>query len=918
MNIFASMKSIKIFLAFLLTTNFSILVSQEFDWAMKMGGTGNDRGLDVFVDNQGFIYTTGYFNGIAEFSSDSTNSLRLTSRGQGDIFVTKQDNEGKTVWARGFGSNETDEGYSITVDLNKNIYVTGYFRGSIDFSTSIHDTFILTSQGSYNIFILKLDSNGNFLFAKQFKALGIGNEIITDSNSNIYISGFFGNSGNFNTSGDTFMLNSKGSSDIFVTKLDSLGNLVWAKSIGTPGNDRGRSIDVDNEGCLYITGFFSGDIDLDPDPDSVYMKYSGGGLDIFVLKLNNDGKFVWGNSLSSGGQDQGVGISVDSKKNVFITGYLNLKYLLVKFDSTGLIEWINKFDPENGWGYDVAIDKFDNVYATGYFGGSTDFDPDSSKSYILNSNGGLDVFVVKYSNDGKFLNSFRMGGGGSEIGHSIFVRNEDDIYVTGHFTSVVDFKPNEDSFSLSSNGGEDIFIWKMRCVPDTTIITITACDSFTWINGTTYFQSDTISTFKLKNSKGCDSVLLLNLTLYMSSTLNVNQTACDSYTWANGVTYYESTDTPTYTTVNSRGCLRTFKLNLMLNHSSNSIDYHEACDSFTWIDGNTYYESDSTSIFKLTNSAGCDSIVKLNLIINKSKYRDDEVFVCDSFTWIDGKKYYDNNDEASMKFSTDKGCDSVVNLKLVVMKSYGIDSVIACNSYTWIDGIEYFSSVDSVKHVITNSFGCDSVISLNLIINQPTFYTDQHVVCDSLIWINGKTYYENNDSALFILTNSNECDSVVKLDLVVNKLDLDVYISNDTIFSNIDYDTVKWVDCNDNFKVIDGEVNYYFVPKANGSFAAILSKNDCTDTSNCVVYFNSNIKYIDYGIKLYPNPVYDRLNISSSEEFTFEVIDVNSTVIKKGRSENKNCVIEGLISGVYFIKIQIGSYTKVAKVVFID
>ena len=195
-------------------------------------------------------------------------------------------------------------------------------------------------------------------------------------------------------------------------------------------------------------------------------------------------------------------------------------------------------------------------------------------------------------------------------------------------------------------------------------------------------------------------------------------TACESYTWIDGNTYTSSNNTATYTLTNVTGCDSIVTLDLTINSSSSGTDVITACDSYTWINGNTYIADNNTATHTLSNSVGCDSVVTLNLTINYSKAYTESITACDSYTWTDGITYTSSNNTAIQNLSTSLGCDSVVTLDLTINNSsFGTDVITACDSYTWIDGNTYTSSNNSATHTLTNSVGCDSVVTLDLTIN---------------------------------------------------------------------------------------------------------------------------------------------------------------------------------------------------------
>ncbi len=195
---------------------------------------------------------------------------------------------------------------------------------------------------------------------------------------------------------------------------------------------------------------------------------------------------------------------------------------------------------------------------------------------------------------------------------------------------------------------------------------------------------------------------------------------CYSFTWRDGITYTSNTNTATYIVSNatSGGCDSIYTLNLMVN-SDSTTDSQVACDFYTWIDGNTYTANNNTATHTLTNANGCDSIITLNLTINNSNTGTDILSACNSYIWIDGNTYTTNNNSATYTLTNTKGCDSIVTLNLTINNSNTeIDTQTACNSYTWIDGVTYTSSNNSATYILTNSIGCDSVVTLNLIIEE--------------------------------------------------------------------------------------------------------------------------------------------------------------------------------------------------------
>jgi len=294
----------------------------DFVWAKSLGGGDYDEGYGIALDSSGNIYTTGYFRNTADFDP-GTGTHNLTSAGYDDIFVSKLDNGGNFIWAKQLGGpNEysaySDEGHGIAVDTSGNVYTTGSFVNTADFDPGA-DKFDLISVGSSDIFISKLDSNGDFVWAKGMGGTepDEGQGIVLDSNGDVFTTGYFRVTADFDPGTGTYNLTSAGYGDIFVSKLDGNGGFVWARNMGGSDRDEGMSITIDSMGNVYTTGLINDTADLDPGTGTFYLTDAR----IFVSKLDSNGDFA--GAINMGGvsvYDLGCGIAVDSSGNVHTTG----------------------------------------------------------------------------------------------------------------------------------------------------------------------------------------------------------------------------------------------------------------------------------------------------------------------------------------------------------------------------------------------------------------------------------------------------------------------------------------------------------------------------------------------------------------------------------------------------------------------
>ena len=359
------------------------------------------------------MYTTGYFNGTADFDPNAGVS-NLTSAGNTDIFVSKLNATGNLIWTKGMGSTSADVGNGIAVDATGNVYTTGTFQGTVDFDPNA-GVLSLTSAGGNDIFVSKLDSSGNLAWAKAMGGTGtdVGFGIAVDATGNVYTTGDFNGTTDFDPNAGVLNLTTIGNSDIFVSKLDSTGNLVWAKAMGGTNFEIGYSITVDATGNVYTTGYFNRTADFDPNAGVLNLT-SAGADNIFISKLDSTGNLAWAKGM--GGTSFSIGRS-------------------------------------------IAVDAAGNVYTTGYFSGTADFDPNAGVSNLVTT-GGLDIFVSKLDPTGNFAWAKAMGGTTNDIGYGIAV-NGGNVHTTGHFNVTADFDPNAGVSNLTLTGGEDIFVHKM-------------------------------------------------------------------------------------------------------------------------------------------------------------------------------------------------------------------------------------------------------------------------------------------------------------------------------------------------------------------------------------------------------------------------------------------------------------------------
>jgi peptidoglycan hydrolase-like protein with peptidoglycan-binding domain len=371
-------------------------VKNPTGFLLSLGSSESDVGWSIAVDSSDNSYAVGQFRGTVNFGGGD-----VTSVGDYSVYVLKLSPSGQFQWVHTFA---TSTPWEITVDSEGNSYIAGFFSGKVNFGGGD-----VTSDGATNSFILKLNSLGQFQSVYTFGSTAFILGIDVSSSGNIYTTGNFSGTVNFG-GGD---VTSDGSGDIFVLKLDSTFQFAGVTKFGDVGNDEAYGIDIDSDGNLYVAGYYSGTVDdahggaitsnggtdvvvFKLDPSLMFQwVYSFGstGADIARgIAVDSSGSaYIAGNV--AGTVDFGLGsISLDSSN-----GYL------VKLFPDGSFNRTFLYPNTNGWG--AYVDSSNNVYFTGNFYGTTNFgfgdvEANGSDAFILK----LGSWVNTFSGDGASIN----------------------------------------------------------------------------------------------------------------------------------------------------------------------------------------------------------------------------------------------------------------------------------------------------------------------------------------------------------------------------------------------------------------------------------------------------------------------------------------------------------------------------------
>jgi hypothetical protein len=320
-------------------------------WGKQMGSetAGHAYGNSIAVDNNGNVITAGSFYGRVDFDpGPGVVNLTCTSN---DGFVQKLDANGNFIWVKQIIGTDYKIPYSMATDASGNIYTSGYFKGTVDFNPDKKLKYNLTSFGDYDGFILKLTGNGNFVWAKQIG--GTAQEgiysLTLDPFGNLYTTGYFYGTADFNPGSGTFNMTPAGGDDAFILKLDLSGNFIWAKQLGGPSWDGGFEIATDIDGNVYVSGFFHSTADFDPGSGTHYLT-SNGYDDSFVFKSDPDGNLLWVTQTGGPGWDYGLALALDASGNIFNVGNFAET---ADFDPSGNAE----FELTNSGAQDMFVQK---------------------------------------------------------------------------------------------------------------------------------------------------------------------------------------------------------------------------------------------------------------------------------------------------------------------------------------------------------------------------------------------------------------------------------------------------------------------------------------------------------------------------------------------------------------------------------
>ncbi len=634
----------------------------NWDWAKNIGYTNNERAENIAKDSENNLYVTGSFSGDS-IRFGNFKLTKLFPSYLSSIFIVKYDTLGNVVWAKTV-SGEANS-YGITIDNYDNIIIGGSFYSTMDFGSSV----FLNNGGSADIFIAKFNKNGGFIWARKGGGaesdycIGVG----VDSLGNVYQTGIIGYSSN-SFFGSIMLTNSNGISDIYIAKYDSAGVPIWAQNIDGPCTASPTSIVTDKNGNSYVCGwFYNSSLDIYP-----FSLPNSGGRDAYIAKYDATGNVIWAQKIGGSANDFAIDLALDKLNNLYVSGYFATNALdingtlLINYGSNDI--YLSKMDVSDGnfvWskriggsGSDftstIAIDEGSNVYLVADYNSSSIF-IDTAEFF---NNGTTNFAVAKYNTNGSLL--FALTAGGNNTDYAInSVVNGNNLFIAGDIQST---SSTYGSTTLSSSGISDVLIAKLNlgfnCSTLSSIV-VDSCglESYTSPSGNqTYTMSGNYFDI-IPNANSCDSLITISfIKKVIDSTLTIN---------------------------------------------SNSLISNEINANYQWFDCDTMNpitSANDPSFYPSSAGNYAVEIAKWNCIAKSNcvnycpkSSSTINVEVCESYTVPSGNHTYSTDGTYFDTIPNFEGCDSLITIYLT------IDTSSSASFYS------YLNPTDSLNLIIVNT-----------------------------------------------------------------------------------------------------------------------------------------------------------------------------------------------------------------------
>jgi hypothetical protein len=430
-------------------------------WARRFGAGGDQGAEALAVDASGNVIVAGNIAGTVDFGGGS-----ITSAGLKDAFVLKLDKSGNHLWSKVIGDATEQDSLGVAVDSAGNIVVTGYFQGTVSFNGGMPP--VHTAQALEDIFVVKYDAGGNYLWSVAFPGDGSDRGIgaAFDASGDVYVTGSFGGLTSFGVGAPAVPFNLL---DGFLVKISSAGVPLWVKTFGEMDDDQGIAVTTSPAGHVFVTGNFSEVVDFGGGEIK-----DDGGTDVFLAELTGDGSYIFAGGYG-GTSDQFVhSISRDAAGNIVLAGdfYASANFggglitaggmedmWVTKLDSAGSHVWTRAFGDAAAQEHTVAAfdPAGDVIFAVSMYG-TVDF---GAGDFTANGAGGSDVVIGKLKGStGNYQWARKFGDGSDQDARGIATDSTGSVFVAGEFSGVMDLGLTPD-LHLDNVSLDDIWVAKL-------------------------------------------------------------------------------------------------------------------------------------------------------------------------------------------------------------------------------------------------------------------------------------------------------------------------------------------------------------------------------------------------------------------------------------------------------------------------
>lgn len=639
-------------------------------------------------------------------------------------------------------------------------------------------------------------------------------------------------------------------------------NLIWAKTFGGTGTEFVQKIYVDAAGNTYATGYYQGTVNFDATQIG-FTKTSRGSNDVFVAKYGPTGSAIWVRAFGGAAAEGGTDITLDANGNVIVIGaYASAVMIvdtpsvigvssvgsrdvfMVSFDNNGGFNWAKSI---GGAGEDIPtamkIDQDGNIVLTGFFYGTSDFNPAGNFSNNLTATGiTFDVFLAKYSSFGNYIWAIKIGGNDVDAAYGLAIAPNNDIVITGKIRQTVDFDPTNGVFNITVSGYEDAFV---------AAYTITGALRYAYTfggsstNDVVYGNKVAFDSNKniyiggvFKGTVDFDPAIAVAAN-YGASTLDMYISKLDSsgkFKWVRNFPNVSSSanadEVMNDMVIDANNNI--FITGLMLE----TVEFgYPASNQKTSINGFDIFLAKYTDAgnnewafnFGGTNDGG------YSIGFDGSN----DIYLGGYFSAVSPPAYFNPNNSTTFTQSINGNPDmfiakySETSGGCTPTASYNLNT--ACNQYTSPSGNYTWNASGMYQDTVVNAGGCDSVMTIELVINYGTSSDIYPTFCmgDTYIAPDGNNYTSPGTYTAWRI-NSVGCDSNITIYLTEVLVDASVMIApNGLVATTTRPATFQWVDCGNNNAPIAGETSSGFSPTVTGSYGLFVTQDGCTEFSGC-------------------------------------------------------------------------------------